>query len=182
MLEIKDFQQILEDSKNFQWYNKWIGEKKLPNTITSNWIYKVDDLKKTFDTSQLTNFNQLTYPGTLELNAQRFVTNITYDCLNGIWNRVVSVPFIFPSGEIRGVVSVSISLNNFDLKQCGQDDDDDEENSASIDAVTAENNETLSASLKASSHNTTSAKKADRRQDPFYGTDNCDRVSTQVSN
>ena len=100
-MEIKDFQQILEDSKNFQWYNKWMSEKKLTNYTVTNWIYKYDDLKKGLDTSHINQLNQLVYPTMLDLNAQRFVTNITYDCLNGIWNRVVSVPFIHPNGDIR---------------------------------------------------------------------------------
>lgn len=101
VVEIKDLGQILEDSKNFQWYNKWVSEKRLTNYTLTHWIYKSDDLKKGLETSQWTQFNQFVYPTMNDLNAQRFVTNITYDCLHGIWNRVVSVPFIHPGGEIR---------------------------------------------------------------------------------
>lgn len=110
VMEVKDFQQILEDSKNFQWYNKWMSEKKLTNYTVTNWIYKYDDLKKGLDTSHINQLNQLVYPTMLDLNAQRFVTNITYDCLNGIWNRVVSVPFIHPNGDIRYILFFSMAF------------------------------------------------------------------------
>lgn len=111
VMEIKDFQQILEESKNFHWYHKWIGEKKLNNYTLANWIYKIDDLKKSLDQGQSAQLGQMNYPTTLDLHAQRFVTNITYDCLNGIWNRVVSVPFIQPGGEIRFVNRVNANVN-----------------------------------------------------------------------
>lgn len=110
VIEIKDLQQILEDSKNFQWFHKWMSEKKLANYTVMRWNYKMEDLKKGLETSQINMLNQLVYPTTLDLNAQRFVTNITYDCLNGIWNRVVSVPFIQPSGEIRFQFFISLLI------------------------------------------------------------------------
>lgn len=62
----------------------------------------------------------------------------------------------------RGVVSVSISLNNFDMKQCRSDEENEEtEDGDNKDATTSS--------------------KSNRNRDPFYGTDNCDRVSTQVN-
>lgn len=70
----------------------------------------------------------------------------------------------------RGVVSVSISLNNFDLKQCG----DDEEN---------EINDELTSTIDANYENMglkNRTIKTNRNHGPFYGTDDCDHVSTQV--
>lgn len=90
----------------------------------TNWVYKSDDLKNSFDGSQAKVYNQFVYPLSVELNNIRFVSNITYDCLSGIWNRIVSVPFFDENGSIKGVVSISISLNNFDLKQCGESDEE----------------------------------------------------------
>lgn len=165
VIEIKDFQQIIEDSKNFQWYNKWIAEKKLSNYTTTNWIYRNDDLKKSFDPTQVKLFNSMAYPPTtLDLNSQRFATNITYDCLIGIWNKVISVPFIYPGGDIRGVVSISISLNNFDLKQC------DNINGT----LEMEKNKSTPSDELAEMTRT-------KGGDPFYGTDKCQDVSTEVS-
>lgn len=41
-------------------------------------------------------------PSALYLNKNfRFVSGVTYDCSNTVWNRVVSVPFMFPNGDIR---------------------------------------------------------------------------------
>lgn len=121
------------------------------NVSKLNWIYKSDDLKNSFDGSQAKAYSQFVYPLTTELNNIRFVSNITYDCLSGIWNRIVSVPFFGANGDIRGVVSVSISLNNFDLKQCGESE------------ISEEN------------WNST-----EKSEDPFFNTDKCDRQSTIV--
>lgn len=71
----------------------------------------------------------------------------------------------------RGVVSVSISLNNFDLKQCGDEDEN-------------EINPDLTSTSQDANHENMGLKnrtiKTNRNHGPFYGTDDCDRVSTQV--
>ena len=63
---------------------------------------------------------------------------------------------------------MSISLNNFDMKQCRSDE---------------ENEETDDGDNKDATTSTSSGRssKSNRNRDPFYGTDNCDRVSTQVN-
>ncbi|RNA23662.1 G-coupled receptor -like protein [Brachionus plicatilis] len=150
IIEVKDFKQILENTKNFQWYYKWLTDKrKLVNVSKINWIYKSDDLKNSLEGSQAKAYSQFVYPLTVELNNIRFVSNITYDCLSGIWNRIVSVPFFDANGDIRGVVSISISLNNFDLKQCGESEDAEEDSNST-----------------------------EKYDDPFFNTDKCDREST----
>ncbi|CAF0705407.1 unnamed protein product [Brachionus calyciflorus] len=162
IVEVKDFKQILENTKNFQWYYKWIFEKRSLMNLTNknnNWIYKLEDLKNSLDRNQLKMFDQFVYPMTGELNTHRFISNITYDCLSGIWNRIVSVPFFHWNGEIRGVVSVSISLNNFDLKQCGET-----ENTENDDSIISQN------------------KTQKKYNDPFFNTDKCDRQTTTCVN
>lgn len=41
------------------------------------------------------------YPTAIDLNNTRYISDITYDCLKAVWNRIVSVPFVYPNGEIR---------------------------------------------------------------------------------
>jgi hypothetical protein len=60
----------------------------------------------------------------------------------------------------RGVVAISISLNNFDLKQCGVSHENETE--------TEHNSENLFSDSSSRDH------------DPFYDTDMCDRDTTQV--
>lgn len=57
----------------------------------------------------------------------KFVSGAMFDCEKLTWYQVVSVPFIWPNGEIRGVVAISISLQEFDLEQCGSNDDNDDD-------------------------------------------------------
>jgi hypothetical protein len=71
------------------------------NFSRANWMDKMDDFKEGFDLFQIKQIQQLIYPTALDLNASRYVSNITYDCLKAIWNRIVSVPFLYPNGEIR---------------------------------------------------------------------------------
>lgn len=54
----------------------------------------------------------------------KFVSGAMFDCEKLTWYQVVSVPFIWPNGEIRGVVAISISLQEYDLEQCGSNDGD----------------------------------------------------------
>lgn len=89
---------------------------------------------------------------------------------------------------VRGVVAVSISLNNFDLKQCGENLEDEEEE-AEEDSV-AENSLTSFISGSKTSDEAESERKKKEKakqrsrfeslEDPFYDTDQCDRVSTMV--
>lgn len=71
---------------------------------------------------------------------------------------------------------MSISLNNFDLKQCAVEEEENE----------TENNNVLEMSTddvslsKVQETGQEKSNKANRHRDPFYGTDNCDHVSTQV--
>ena len=77
---------------------------------------------------------------------------------------------------LRGVVSVSISLNNFDLKQCRDEDEEEEDNEINKnDSSGAGSSETTESPGK-----TRKSFNKDYQRGPFYGTDNCDRVSTQV--
>lgn len=101
VMEVKDFNFIIENTKNFQWYFKWVNEKKLYNFTKVNWIYKDDDLKNGLDVNQIKILNQMLYATTEDFNSIRYVTHITYDCSHGIWNRIVSVPFLNPNGDIR---------------------------------------------------------------------------------
>lgn len=121
----------------------------------------MDGLKSNLDNNQFKLYSQASFPNTVELDSIRYVSDITYDCLKGIWNRIVSVPFFNSNGETRGVISVAISLNKFDLKQCGDADNGDEEMNNKLDK-----------------DNSTSF--YNRYRDPFYGTDKCDRATTQV--
>jgi len=64
----------------------------------------------------------------------------------------------------RGVAAVSISLNNFDLKQCGAKDAP-----LSYNEITSNKTEPAPKVVKSPSE-----------QDPFYGTDKCDPITTEV--
>ena len=109
-------------TKNFAWFFKFITEGKtfaFNSTAsrqssaaagsTSNpfshsavkWKEKFDLPTNEFDGNQVKQINQMTYPTAEVLNSQRYVSHITYDCLRAIWNRIVSVPFYYPSGEMR---------------------------------------------------------------------------------
>ncbi len=179
------------DAKNFQWYFKWISDVKTVNLSKSelDWTDEIADLQDLLKERQIKELNSYLYPNANFLNKNyRYVSGITYDCVNAVWNRIVSVPFMYPNGEIRqvvlfaksirhktqaeknlilvllsvvvrrGVVAVSISLNNFDLKQCDakkKTDDDD-------------------------SINVTLNKQMAKESDPFLGTHRCDPVTTVV--
>ena len=67
---------------------------------------------------------------------------------------------------------MSISLNNFDLKQC-RDEEEEEEEEDNLDGSSGDGSETTASPIKIK-------KNKDYQRGPFYGTDNCDRVSTQV--
>jgi hypothetical protein len=121
----------------------------------------MDGLKSNLDNNQFKLYSQTSFPNTVELDSIRYVSDITYDCLKGIWNRIVSVPIFNSNGETRGVISIAISLNKFDLKQCGDGDNLAQEIANSLD-----------------NENTTSY--FNKNRDPFYGTDKCDRATTQV--
>ena len=153
-MEVKNFNLIMENTKNFQWYFKWVNEKKVSNINRTHWVYQMDDLKNGLDSNQIRMLGQQLYSTTSDLNSIRYVSDIQYDCSKGIWNKIVSVPFLHPNGDIRGVVSISISLNKFDLKQCGE----------SPNALNVSNQSFL----------------IERERDPFYDTDKCDRVTTDV--
>jgi hypothetical protein len=89
---------MIENTKNFQWYHKWVNDKRI-NLTKSNWKLKMEDLMKTVsDQNQLKSY---IYPSAQDLDSIRFISDITYDCLKGIWNRIVSVPFVYPNGDIR---------------------------------------------------------------------------------
>jgi hypothetical protein len=117
VIEVNDFNQIIEKTKNFQWYFKWVTEKVQLN-VSKSWLYKQDGLKTSLDPGQFKQISQTFYPNTNELDSIRYVSDITYDCVKGIWNRIVSVPFFNLNGEIRYVElklspRVSIKVESF---------------------------------------------------------------------
>ena len=120
MVKLQEFKNNVDNSKAFDWYTKWSNEKRLTlpkPTSSDNWEIKQEDLR--LDASQTRQFSQLSYLSTDDLNAVRYTSGIKFDCAAAAWSRVVSVPFVTSSGEIRGVVATSISLNSFDINQCG---------------------------------------------------------------
>lgn len=161
-LEVKNFNLIMENTRNFQWYFKWLNDKKISNLSLTKWEYKIDDLKAGLDSDKIRMINQQLLANTADLNTIRYESDIQYDCSKGIWNKIVSVPFLNPNGDIRGVVSISISLNKFDLKQCGENPTDEIEN---------ENETIFKRSFLIS-----------RSRDPFYNTSKCDRATTVCQN
>lgn len=108
--------------------------------------------------------NDAHFATTRDLNTIRYESAVQYDCSKGIWNKIVSVPFLNTNGEIRGVVAISISLNKFDLKQCGD--------------------ERLILANETDENGILNKRNAffDRERDPFYDTDRCDRISTNCKN
>lgn len=66
----------------------------------------------------------------------------------------------------RGVVSIAISLNKFDLKQCGKSPIPDES-----EPIEEESHYTTNHYINATNPSS---------RDPFYGTDKCDRTTTDV--
>jgi hypothetical protein len=77
----------------------------LPRSI---WSYQASE-------KQLT---QIDYPTAAELNSIRYSSSVAYEFATSAWTRVVSVPFLSSGSELRGVVAVTVWLNNLDLKQC----------------------------------------------------------------
>lgn len=106
-------------NNNLNWYSKWTNEVKTINNI------KIDDksLAKIYKNSKY-----------------NFVSNVSFDCFNFIWYRLISVPIINKNGIIIGATAISISLNNYDIRQC--DDENDLNNSfkstAKCDTLTSE--------------------------------------------
>jgi hypothetical protein len=84
-ISLQNYELDLEKSKNFQWYHVWDTR---PVSIFSS---KVMSSKS----------GKIFYPISSEFYANRYVSDVTYDCLKSVWNRIVSVPFFYPSGEIR---------------------------------------------------------------------------------
>ena len=82
---VGDLKQVLENTKNFRWYYVWDSK-----TININ-----------LDRVYSNKTNQFFYPISSEFNKNRYVSAVTYDCFKTVWNRIVSVPFIYPNGEIR---------------------------------------------------------------------------------
>ncbi len=52
-------------------------------------------------------------------DARKFVSGAMFDCEKLTWHQVVSAPFVWEDGEVRGVVAVAVSLHDFDLERCG---------------------------------------------------------------
>ena len=50
-------------------------------------------------------------------DARKFVSGAMFDCEKLTWHQVVSAPFVWEDGEVRGVVAVAVSL----LKSCAGD-------------------------------------------------------------
>lgn len=184
-IEVGNMKQILENTKNFQWYYTWIVNdvKYRPNGATK-WFEKYELPKDEFDANQIRSIGQMSYPSSEFFNATRYVSHVTYDCLRATWSRIVSVPFFNANGDIRGVVSVSISLSNFDLKQCGKnEEDDDGDDDDKIKRSQELANLTRSVIAKHSSNlplKLQAVSKDLRFVDPFYDTDKCDRQTTIV--
>ena len=100
-MEVKNFNLIIENTKNFQWYFKWLNSKKITNVTRANWNYKLDDLKSGLDAEKTKLINQQIFSTTADLNSIRYESDIQYDCSKGIWNKIVSVPFLNTNGDIR---------------------------------------------------------------------------------
>jgi hypothetical protein len=118
---MEEHKLALDESKETsEWYVKWSNAKQL-NTASSKtkWSFQVDEKG---DQAQMRQFNQLAYPTAVELDSTRYMSSVGYDFSRGIWNRIVSVPFLASNVDIRGVVAITVSLNKLDLKQCGSDD------------------------------------------------------------
>ena len=99
-MEVKNFNQIIENTRNFQWYFKWLNDKKITNLTRANWAVELGDLNG-LDADKIKTLNQQLFATTADLNAIRYVSDIQYDCSKGIWNRIVSVPFLYSNGDIR---------------------------------------------------------------------------------
>ncbi len=120
-ITIEELKLALDESKTTsEWYVKWLKQKQLSIASKTDWLFQTDE--KTDHAAQIKQLNQLSYPSAIELNSISYMSSVAYDFSKGIWNRIVSVPFVDSNSDIKGVVSVSVSLNKFDLTQCGSDD------------------------------------------------------------
>jgi hypothetical protein len=76
------------------------------------WSEEMVDLRQELSDQQIKQLNQIVYPTATFLSKNyRYVSGVTYDCVNAVWNRIVSVPFMYPNGEIRYVKYIIIFWN-----------------------------------------------------------------------
>ena len=66
------------DEKNFEWYLKWLGDSSSSSRLKLNQPYDSN-----------------------AFNSIKYLSGISFDCLNSAWKQVVSVPFLNQNGEIR---------------------------------------------------------------------------------
>ena len=68
-----------QDEKSFEWFRKWL----------------LSDMTTTFglNLNQPYDFNTF--------NSIKYLSGISFDCLNSVWKQVVSVPFLNQNGDIR---------------------------------------------------------------------------------
>ncbi len=97
---VRNVLSVIENSKNFNWYYKWVDDNR-PINLTKFELDMTDeyyDLKPEIKEKKI----EILTPSAQYLNKNfRYVSGVTYDCSNAVWNRVVSVPFIFTNGTIR---------------------------------------------------------------------------------
>ncbi len=66
------------------------------------WSEEMSDLRNELNDPQVKGLNAAIVPTGIYLNKNyRYVSGVTFDCVNAVWNRIVSVPFTYPNGEIR---------------------------------------------------------------------------------
>ena len=70
----------MENTRNFQWYFKWLNDKKISNLSLTKWEYKIDDLKAGLDSDKIRMINQQLLANTADLNTIRYESDIQYDC------------------------------------------------------------------------------------------------------
>lgn len=91
-IEIIKYKELYDNSAlNFKWYRRWFAENKPIEFKAKQQDYKL----------KLQNQIDIMHPTASDLNSIKFVSDISYDCLNAVWKRVVSVPFLYPNNEIR---------------------------------------------------------------------------------
>lgn len=94
------------------------------------------------------------YPKSDQFDSAKHISDLAFDCEVSVWRQIVTVPFLYSSGQVRGYISYSVSMNSFDLKQCG------------VDSNTHQDTNGLIVNL----------------DNPFYNTDKCDRKTTECVN
>lgn len=143
----KQSHEHIQVAKNLQ-TNKIEVIKHTEKTNTDDQWNSTDPVIKIQNRSS----GEIIYPKSDEFDSIKLKSGITFDCVASVWKQEVSVPFLYTDGRVRGVLSLTISMKNFDLEQCGENSNH---------------------SLSNGNVNT---------DDPFYDTDKCDPVTTDCVN